>query len=110
MALNADDAGDHVMLWAMATRGEVNVLALIVSSIYDYSAPCAQAIATYYGHPSVPIGADKGAIPSSYAATYSYYAQQVANQFGYPGKTRFYYPDAVTVYRQALAGAADHCL
>ena len=108
LAHNADDVGDHAMLWAMSARGEASVLALIISSTNDYSAPCARAIARYYGHPSVPIGANKENIPNDYAAYFSYYTQQVATQFGTPGETRFDYPDAVTVYRQALAGAADH--
>ena len=108
MSANADDTGDHAMLWALAARGEVNVLALIVSSTNEYSAPCARAIATYYGHPNVPIGANQGSIPNNYKASFSYYTQQVAAQFGTPGESRANYPDAVTVYRQALAGAADH--
>ena len=108
MSHNADDTGDHAMLWAMAARGEANVLALIISSTNDYSAPVAHAIATYYGHATVPIGANKENLPSDYAAYFSYYTQQVAAHFGNPADTRFNYPDAVTVYRQALAGAADH--
>jgi hypothetical protein len=108
MATNADDTGDHAMLWAMAARGEVNVLALILSSTNDYSAPCAHAIATFYGHSGVPIGANQTNIPNNYKAQFSYYTQQVAAQFGTPGETRANYPDAVTVYRRALAGAADH--
>jgi hypothetical protein len=108
MAHSGDDTGDHAMLWAMAARGEANVLALIISSTNDYSAPCARAIANFYGHPNVPIGANKENIPDAYNAYFSPYAQQVAAQFGNPADTRFDYPDAVTVYRQALVGAADH--
>ena len=108
MSHNADDTGDHAMLWAMAARGEANVLALIISSTNDYSAPTARAIARYYGHPNIPIGANLENIPNDYAAYFSYYTQQVATQFGTPGETRFNYPDAVTVYRQALANAPDH--
>jgi len=108
MAVNSDDVGDHAMLWAMAARGEANILALIISSTNDYSAPCARAVARYYGHPNVPIGANKTNIPDSYAAYSSYYTQQVAAHFGDSTETRFSYPDAVTVYRQALAGVADH--
>jgi hypothetical protein len=105
---NADDAGDHAVLWALAARGEANVLAVIISATNDYSAATAQAIASYYGHPKIPIGATQGTIPGAYGSTFSYYTQQVAQNFGFPGKTRNYYPDAVTVYRQALAGAPDH--
>ena len=107
MSHNSDDTGDHAMLWAMAARGEANVLALIISSTNDYSAPVARAIASYYGHPNVPIGANLENIPNDYAAYFSYYTQQVAARFR-PSETRFNYPDALTVYRQALASAPDH--
>ena len=107
MSNSVDDVGDHAMLWALAARGEINVLALILSSTNDYSAPCARAIASYYGHSNVLIGANKGTVPSAYAAGASAYTQQVANQFGTPGDSRANYPDAVTAYRQALAGAPD---
>jgi len=108
MSHNADDTGDHAMMWALAARGEVNVLAIVISSTNDYSAPVAKAIATYYGHPNVPIGANKESLPNDYAAYFSYYTQQVAAHFGNPADTRFNYPDGVTVYRQALAGAANN--
>src|SRR5262245_12356670 len=75
LAHSADDIGDHAMLWALSARGEVNVLALILSSTNDYSAPAAHAIATYYGHPNVLIGANQGSIPNNYNATASSYTQ-----------------------------------
>src|SRR5262249_28855376 len=108
LAHSADDVGDHAMLWALSARGEVNVLALIVSSTNDYSAPAARAIATYYGHPNVLVGANKGTIPNNYNATFSAYSQQIAAQFGNPNETRANYLDAATAYRRALAGAPDH--
>src|SRR5207237_9430824 len=105
MAIDADDVGDHAMMWALANRGEVNVIALICSSANDYSAPAMRAIANYYGHPDVPVGAHKGNTPTADSSANSPYAQQITNEFGTPGDTRFNYPDAVTVYRQALANA-----
>jgi len=108
MAHNADDTGDQAMLWALQAQKKVNVLAVIISSTNDYSAPVARAIATYYGHPNVPIGANHSNIPNSYDSYASYYTQQVAARFGNPSDTRANYPDGVTVYRQALAGAADN--
>jgi len=107
MAIDADDVGDHAMMWALANRGEVNVIALICSSANDYSAPAMRAIANYYGHSGVPLGAHKGNTPSVAGSNGSNYTFQIANQFGTPGDTRLNYPDAVTVYRQALANAAD---
>lgn len=107
MAYNCDDVGDHAVMWALANRGEVNVLALIASSANDYSAPAMRAIANYYGHPNVPIGAYQGSIPGGGYAS-SAYTQRLVNVFGTPGDIRANYPEAVTVYRQALASAPDN--
>ena len=108
MAIDADDVGDHAMMWGLVNRGEAKVIALIASSANDYSAPCMRAIANYYGHPEVPVGANKASTPNINSSATSRFAQQITNQFGTPGDTRFNYPDAVTVYRQALANAADN--
>src|SRR5437667_1061946 len=108
MASDVDDVGDHAVMWALSSRGEVSVLALISSSANDYTAPCMRAIANYYGHPNVPVGAHKGLTPVVENSNMSVYTQQITNQFGIPGDTRANYPDAVTVYRQALANAPDH--
>jgi hypothetical protein len=108
MAIDVDDVGAHAALWAMANRGEVNVLALICSSANDYSCPAMRVIANYYNHPNVPIGAHMGSTPNTGGSNTSAYTQQITNQFGAPGDIRSNYPDAVTVYRQALAAAADN--
>jgi hypothetical protein len=108
MAPSVDDVGDHAVMWALANRGEVNVLAEICSSANDYSAPLMHAIATYYGHPNVPIGALKGTTPNLENSATSNYTQQMVSRFGISGDTRANYPDPVVVYRQALANAPDH--
>lgn len=107
MTLDADDVGDHAVLWGLAARGEVKVVGIIASSANDFSAPAMRAIANYYGHPEVPVGAHKGATPTMESSAFSPYTQQITNQFGTPGDTRFNYPDAVTVYRQVLANAPN---
>lgn len=108
IAGDCDDVGDHALLWALAKTGEVNVLALITSSVNEYSAPTVRAIANYYGHPNIPIGAYQGNTPNNYSAANSAYTQEVAALFDpVPNDTRANYPDAVTVYRQALAGAPN---
>lgn len=108
MAPSVDDVGDHAMMWALVNRGEVNVLAEVCSSANDFSAPLMHAIATYYGHPNVLIGAHQGSTPTLENSATSNYTQQIVSRFGIPGDTRANYPDAVTVYRQALANAPDH--
>src|SRR5215471_4768173 len=108
MSNSVDDVGDHAVLWALVNKGEINVLAEICSSANDFSAPLMRAIAIYYGHPNVPIGAHKGSTPNLENSATSNYTQQMAAQFGIPNETRANYPDALTVYRQTLAGAPDH--
>jgi hypothetical protein len=108
MAPSVDDVGDHAVMWGLANRGEVNVLAEICSSANDFSAPLMHAIATYYGHPNVPIGAHQGSSPTLENSATSNYTQQMVSKFGIPNDTRANYPDAVTVYRQALANAPDN--
>jgi len=107
MADNVDDVGDHALLWSLANSGQVKVLALVLSSTNNYSAPTARVLANYFGHPNVLIGAYQGNIPNATGATSSLYTQQVAARFGVPGDTRANYPDAVAVYRQALAAAPN---
>jgi len=107
MTGDADDVGDHAVLWGLADCGEANVLALITSSVNDYSAPTANVLARYFGHPDVAIGAYHGSIPSEYSAITSSYTKQISEEFGSPGATRTAYPDVVEIYRQSLAGAPD---
>jgi hypothetical protein len=108
MAISVDDVGDHAVMWALANRGEINVLAEVCSSANDFSAPLMHAIATYYGHANVLIGAHQGTTPNLENSATSNYNQQIVSRFGIPGDTRANYPDAVRVYRQALANAPDH--
>src|SRR5260370_18775600 len=107
MAISADDVGDHAMMWGLVNKGEVKVLAEICSSANDFRAPTMGAIANYYGHTDVLIGAHKGATPILENSATSMYTQQMVAQFGKPGDTRANYPDPVPVYRQAMAGAPD---
>lgn len=108
MSVSVDDVGDHAVMWALVNKGEIKVLAEICSSANDFSAPTMWAIANYYGHPDVLLGSHKGLTPVLENSATSMYTQQVAAEFGKPGDTRFNYPDAVPVYRQALASAPDH--
>jgi hypothetical protein len=108
MAISVDDVGDHAVLWALSNLGQVNVLAEVCSSANDFSAPAMHAIATYYGHPNVLIGANHNNTPNLENSATSNYNQQIVSQFGTPGDTRANYPDGVTVYRQALANAANN--
>src|SRR5687768_10367927 len=61
MDSDCDDAGALAVLHALADRGEAEILATVASSKNPWSAPCVDAINTYYGRGDLPIGVPKGA-------------------------------------------------
>jgi hypothetical protein len=104
MDSDCDDAAALAMLHALADRSEVRVLATTVSSLHTWSAPCTDAINTYFGRPDLPIGAPKQSGPSPQG---SRYAQQIAAEFPHDLVSTEAAPDATVVYRRCLAAAAD---
>jgi hypothetical protein len=103
MDSDCDDAGSLAVLHALADRGEAEILATVVSSKNPWSAPCVDAINTYYGRGDLPIGVPKGAG----AAKESKYARKIAEQFPQdlgPGDKA---PDAMRVYREVLSREQD---
>src|SRR5262245_3773628 len=56
MDSDCDDAAALAMLHALADRGEAEILATPVSSRHAWSAPCVDAINTYFRRPDLPIG------------------------------------------------------
>ena len=105
MDTDCDDVGALAVLHALAGRGELEVLATVVSSKYPYAAPCTAAVNRYYGRGELPVGAPKGA--GAPVNRGSRYAKPIAEEFPSPYATNDDAPDAVAVYRDALAGAAD---
>ena len=76
MDTDFDGVGTLAMPHALADRGEVDILAKVVSSRYAWSAPCVEAINGYYGRPDRPIGVPKGAGANTRRG--SRYARQIA--------------------------------
>ncbi len=105
MDTDCDDAGALAMLHALADRGEVRILATLVSSRYAYSAPCVAAINRYFGRPGLPIGVPKGDGASTRRG--SRYAKPVAEAFPAPLESNADAPSAATVYRKVLAAQPD---
>ena len=100
------DTGALAILHALADRGEVEILATVVSSTYRWNVPCVEAINRYYGRPELPIGAPRRDAVDSHAG--SRYARQIAETAvatRYPSNSVA--PDAMTVYRRVLAAAPD---
>jgi hypothetical protein len=102
MDSDCDDAGALGMLHALADRGEAEILATVASSRHPWSPACVDAINTYYGRPDWPIGR-----PANGPDGPSKYARGVARRFPHDVKTADAVPDAVRVYRRALAAQPD---
>ncbi|NOR76288.1 MAG: hypothetical protein GQ525_14175, partial [Draconibacterium sp.] len=100
MDSDVDDVGALAMLHAMMTNGEVEILAVMVSSTCPGSAACIDAINTYYGRPDLPIGVKKGSGVNRDAG----FVGKVANKFPQDIGSSANAADAKVLYRQILAG------
>ena len=105
MDTDCDDAGALAVLHALADAGEAEILATPVSSRFRFSAPCTAAINGYYNRGDLPVGAPGG--EGADVNRGSKYAKQVAERFPTPLESNADAPDAVAVYRRALAVRPD---
>lgn len=99
---DVDDVGATAVLHALADRGECAILMMAVSAKTRWSAPCLDALNTYYGRGDIPIGELKG----SGFAKEGRYVEKVSREFPHdlqPGEA----DDAVALYRRTLADAKD---
>lgn len=103
MASDWDDVGAAAVLHALADNGEATIVAMGVSSKNAHAAACLDAINTYYGRGDIPIGALKG--PGT--GEKSRYTEAVAKAFPHDLASTAAAPDAVEVYRKALAAQPD---
>ena len=103
MESDVDDVAATAILHVLADRDEAEILATVVSSANPWSAPCLNAINTFYGRPNLPIGVPKGKAPNRK----SVYAQSVAEAYPHSVPTSDSLPDAVQVYRRVLANQPD---
>jgi len=100
---DVDDAGTVALLHALADQGEVELLAMGLSVKSQWSAPCLDALNTYYNRPDIPIGALKGPGIDDVCT----YGEKVAAEFPHDLKSADDAPDVVEVYRSVLAKQPD---
>jgi purine nucleosidase len=100
---DADDVGTVAVLHALADAGEVEILAMGVSSKNASSPLCLSALNTYFGRGEIPLGVLKG--PGS--SKRSRYAGQIAEEFPRKLKSIEEAPDAAMLYRRVLAAADE---
>lgn len=105
-----DDASATAILHALADSGKVDILAMGVVSAYPYAAACLDAINTYYGRGTIPIGVIKTKSAVYYqrqSNSVTNYSQPVAETCLYDIEPESQIPDVVEVYRNILAGQPD---
>ena len=74
---DVDDVGAVAVLHKLADKGDARILGMGVSVSHPWSAPCLDALNTYFGRPEVPIGVPKGKAPD----TGSKYARKIVEEF-----------------------------
>lgn len=100
---DVDDVAATAILHVLADRGEAEILATLVSSSNPWSAPCLDAINTFYGRPDLPIGVPKVQVVNRK----SVYAQSVVEAYPHSVTSADSLPDATLLYRQTLANQPD---
>jgi lysophospholipase L1-like esterase len=107
MSGDCDDAGALALLLSFTNRKECNLIACVVNGrdVDLCSGATVHAICAYYGHPDIPIGANHG--EPWLHPTQSHYTLKTRERFAGNFPTDDKLPAGVTVYRKALAGAAD---
>jgi hypothetical protein len=104
MDSDVDDVAALAQLHAMADRGEVELLGVMISGHNEWSAPCADAINTFYGRPDLPIGLVSG---TRGIRQDSQYARDVAEAFPQDFAAKHEKVEAAALYRRLLAARPD---
>ena len=100
MDSDVDDVAALAQLHAMADRGEVDLLGVMVSGHNEWSAPCVDAINTFYGRPDLPIGLVSG---KRGIRQDSAYAREVAQTFSQDFQEKQEKIESAALYRRLLA-------
>lgn len=102
---DCDDVGAAALLGSFASHGEAKILAGGIDNPDpdQSSGATLHAIWKFYGFPDVPIGNLHG----TGNPNHSMYTKKIRDQFAPDYPTNDKLPDAVDVYRQALAAAPD---
>ncbi len=102
ISTDCDDTGALAMLHAMADMGQAELLAVMISSTDEYSAPCAEAINTFYGRPDIPIGARQ-----EFYKSRSPYTKAIRDEYPNDLRSGQRAPDTTRLYRKILASQPD---
>ena len=107
IAEDCDDVGAMAVLHALADKGELDILAMMVSMPVEYGAPALDAINTYFRRPDIPIGTLKNSQDALGAANLDVYNRALATEFPNDVKHADNAPNALGLYRELLAKEPD---
>lgn len=97
-----DDAGALAMLHALADRGEIELLAVGIVNGHEAAVPYVDAVNTWYGWPSLPVGVIKSGAPF----VRDLYMAPIVAEYAHD-LTQDAAPDVVRLYREVLAAQPD---
>jgi hypothetical protein len=97
-----DDGAALAVLHALASLGEIEILAIGVVIGHEMAVPYVHAVNTWYGRPDIPIGVIKGPAPYSRDEFMEPIVAEYPNTL-----TRDAAPDVVKLYRKVLSSQPD---
>lgn len=101
-----DDVGAITLLHAFADSGMIEILATGASCKHKNAAAALSVFNTYFKRPDLPIGVVKGNAVD--IADWQHWTDTVIARYPHRVGSNGQTPDAVTLYRQQLAGQRDH--
>ncbi len=106
ISADVDDVGAVSLLHALADKGDIEIIGVMVSSGDPWSTSCIDALNTYLGRPDIPIGAvrDEGVVHRSA------YTQKIADEYPHDIGISSAAEDAVVLYRKLLATGSDRSI
>lgn len=107
MATDCDDAGALAVLHGFAMKGEARIAAMVVNNRDIASAGAVAAINSYYGRADIPLGIYRGDAVGIEAGPFVHALAADTANCGHIVRTHENTPEAVDVYRHALAGLPD---
>lgn len=103
-----DDVGAMAVMHALADSGLVNILATVSSNKDERVVPCIEVINTYFGRPSIPVGAPKSEGGVSMTTGHAVkWTDVLPEKYKHQTAKTSDAPDAVKVYRQILSRQPD---
>ena len=106
MGPDYDDVGAITILHTYADSGKVKILATVASTKYAGVAGVLNVLNTYFKRPGIPVGVPKG--KALELRDSQHWTDSLLANYPHTIKSNDDVPDAVEVYRKALAAQADN--